>query len=103
MLKITGRDWRRDTLLSLGGVYIPKRENEIPAALEQYLADHPQTESIILHLDNDEVGRGASKGIISALSEKYRVIDSPPPDGKDVNDYLMMKIENQTKKEEPER
>ena len=103
LLKMTGRDWRRDTLLSLGGVYIPKRENEIPAALEQYLADHPQTESIVLHLDNDEVGRGAAIGIISALSEKYRVIDCPPPDGKDVNDYLMMKIENQKKKEEPER
>ena len=103
LLKITGRNWRRDTLLSLGGVYIPKRESEIPAALEQYLTDHPQTESIVLHLDSDEVGRGAAIGIISALSEKYQVIDCPPPNGKDVNDYLMMKIENLKKKEEPER
>ena len=100
LLKETGRDWRKSTLLSLGGVYIPRNGHAVPSALEQYLSAHPQTGTIILHLDNDEVGRGAAEGIVKALGTKYRVINSPPPFGKDVNEYLMKKQCNTKKKED---
>lgn len=53
-----GRDWHRDSLLSLAGVYQTKRTDVVPIALEQYLNDHPNIQILRLHLDNDEVGRG---------------------------------------------
>lgn len=39
-------------------------------------------------IDNDEVGRNASKSLQEVLSTKYKVLDRPPPIGKDCNDYL---------------
>ena len=41
-----------------------------------------------MHLDNDEVGRNASKSLQDVLSKKYTVLDRPAPLGKDCNDYL---------------
>ncbi len=103
LLKRTGREWQKDPLLSLAGVYKTKRENVVPVALERYLSCHPQTQTLMLHLDNDEIGRGATEGIIGGLKDKYCVIDSPAPDAKDVNEYLMRRIELQRHKEEYER
>ena len=103
LLKMTGRNWRQAPLLSLAGVYKPKRENVVPVALDRFLREHPTVNTLLLHLDNDEVGRGASKGIIGGLGEGYRVIDSPPPDTKDVNDYLVRRIARQQRKEERAR
>lgn len=103
LLKRTGRNWQKDPLLSLAGVYKTKRENVVPVALERYLANHPQTQALLLHLDNDEIGRGATEGIMGGLKDKYCVIDSPAPDAKDVNEYLMKRIELQKHKEEFER
>ncbi len=99
LLQMTGRDWKRDAYLSLGGVHQAKHNGTIPAALDRYLAIRPGTKNLLLHLDNDEVGRGATADIISQLSDRYRVIDSPSPIGKDVNDYLKAKIERNRKKE----
>ena len=83
-----GRDWHRDSLLSLAGVYQTKRTDVVPIALEQYLNDHPNIQILRLHLDNDEVGRGAVAGIVSGLNGRYQVYDEPPKCGKDVNDQL---------------
>lgn len=99
LLLMTGRDWKRDAFLSLGGVHQAKRNGTIPAALDRYLAIRPNTKSLLLHLDNDEVGRGASADIISQLGDRYRVIDSPSPIGKDVNDYLKMKVQRHRQQE----
>ncbi len=83
------RDWQRDALLSLAGVFKQKREKVVPVALSQFLADHPSVQTLCLHLDNDEIGRSATKGIIEGLADKpYRIIDCPPRCGKDVNDQL---------------
>ena len=41
-------------------------------------------------LDNDEVGRAATAGIIKGLKEDYLVIDEAPSEGKDVNEELML-------------
>lgn len=95
-----GRDWKQDALLSLAGVFQTKRENVVPVALKQYLEDHPGISTIHLHLDNDEVGRGAAAGIIGGLSGKYTVLDEPPDPGfKDVNDQLMARVGIRKKEE----
>lgn len=99
-----GRDWKQDALLSLAGVFMPKRPNVVPVALREYLKDHPNITTLHLHLDNDEVGRGATEGIIGGLKEKYTVLDEPPADGfKDMNDQLKAYVERMRKKEEQER
>ena len=83
------RDWQRDALLSLAGVFKQKREKVVPVALSQFLGDHPSVRTLCLHLDNDEIGRSATKGITEGLADKpYRIIDCPPKYGKDVNDQL---------------
>jgi hypothetical protein len=83
-----GRDWHKDHLLSLAGVYKTKRKDVVPIALERYLKDYPQITTLRLHLDNDEIGRGAVSGIVAGLDGQYQVFDEPPRCGKDVNDQL---------------
>lgn len=100
LLKMKGQDWRQDALLSLAGVFKRKREGVVPLALSQYLQDHPGTNTLYLHLDNDEVGRGAAAGIMEDLGDKYTVLDRPPPYGKDVNDLLQRKLGLTQRKEE---
>ena len=42
--KMAGRDWRKDNLVSLAGVYLPKERIEdstTPAALVKYLDEKP--------------------------------------------------------------
>ena len=92
MLHMKGRDWQQDALLSLAGVFQMKRQEVLPVALEQYLKSHPDTDTIHLHLDNDEVGRAASDGVRKCLEGKYRILDEPPACGKDVNDQLMIRL-----------
>lgn len=45
-------------------------------------------EEIILHFDNDNAGRNATKAFLFLLGEKYKVRDIPASVGKDINDYL---------------
>ena len=89
---LSGQDWRKVHLLSLAGVFKTKRENVVPVALEQYLRDHPQIKVLHLHLDNDEVGRGAARGIMGGLGGNYTVLNQPPPVGKDVNELLQRRL-----------
>lgn len=35
------------------------------------------------------MGWGAAEGILGGLSDRYEVLNQPPPWGKDCNDYLM--------------
>lgn len=100
---LKGRDWKKLCLLSLAGVYRPKRENVVPVALQRYLARYPTVTDIHLHLDNDAVGRGAAEGITAGLGGRYRVFDELPEYGKDVNDTLRAKLELDRRKEEHER
>lgn len=93
LLKLCGRDWIQVPLLSLGGVYTSKSAKIMPAALQQYLSAHPNTRGVFLHFDNDEVGRGAAEGIVQGLTEQYAVTNSPPPPQyKDVNDYIVQNL-----------
>ena len=69
-------------------VYKVTDEFVMPMALDRFLKDHTKVNTLLLHLDSDEVGRSATQGIIDGLGDKFRVIDSPAPDAKDVNEYL---------------
>ena len=95
MCKQIGKDWRCDHLLSLAGVYRPRkelRESSMPLALPQYLKDHPGIRKIVLRLDNDYAGRTASQALQTMLSGSYEVSIRPPPEGKDYNDCLCMRL-----------
>ena len=55
-----GQDYKSESLLSLSGVYQPKKEmkdSKILIALTTFLSANPQIKTIVLHLDNDKVGR----------------------------------------------
>lgn len=107
--KMARRDWRKDNLVSLAGVYLPKEKIEdstTPAALLMYLDEKPQIKKIFLHFDNDNAGRKASLALKTILPSKYEVIDSPPPCGKDYNDFLCFQLgihRNKTKERTNER
>lgn len=103
LLKKAGRDWRETPLLSLAGVYKTVREFVVPKALDRFLAEHPQVKTLLLHLDNDEIGRSAAQGIVGGLGDEFTVIDSPPTYGKDVNDYLTRRSSQNRRREEQER
>ena len=97
LLKLYGKDWRSDHLLSLAGVYRPKKnisESTLPAALVRYLEEHPHICKVILRLDNDLTGKQATETIKTLLPKKYAVeVESkPPPQGKDYNDFLCMRL-----------
>lgn len=95
MEKLDGRNWQKDHLLSLAGVYQPKKEiaqSSIPLALTRYLADYPEVQKIMLRLDNDFAGRQAAKALRAVLPKKYAVSVQFPPQGKDYNDCLCMQL-----------
>ena len=103
ILHMKGQDWNRDAFLSLAGVFQSKRQDVLPVALKRYLDQHKEVHMIHLHLDNDEVGRGAAEGIKRSLAGRYSVLDEPPACGKDVNDQLMIRLGLKKSKEEHER
>lgn len=86
--KLRGAPWQTMNLLALGGV--SGSNQKVPLALEQFLKDHPEINSLYLHLDNDIAGRNATKNIENLLKDKYEIRDIPPQSGKDVNDFLKM-------------
>lgn len=87
-----GGSWRENNMLSLAGVFKTKRTDVVPMALQQYLSEHPQVKSLHLHLDNDEIGRGAVAGIVAGLNGAYEIFDEPPVYGKDYNEQLMIRV-----------
>ena len=94
-IKLSGKNWRKESYLSLGGI----GGSQLPKALEQFLNDYPETSDIFLHLDNDAPGRNAVKSIKEQLKVSYRVRDYPPPSGKDFNDFLLNKLSQLRNKE----
>ena len=95
MLKLKGMDWHRINLIALSGVYQTKvniEESKLPIAVEKFLNKETQIDEIILHFDNDNAGRSATKAFQYLLKDKYKVRDIPAPYGKDINDYLCYKL-----------
>ena len=90
-MKQKNLDYHKENMISLAGVFKPSEHIEnikLPVTITKFLEENPQVNQIHLHLDNDEVGRKASQNLVQILSKKYKVLDRPPPIGKDCNDYL---------------
>jgi len=95
LLKQKGVNWLENNLISLSGVYQTKpniSESKIPITIENFLNENANINEIILHFDNDKAGRNATNAFLFLLGEKYKVIDSPAPIGKDINDYLCFSL-----------
>lgn len=106
LLKQYCRQWQNENLLSLAGIYQPKKvieESRVPAALTRFLEDYPHIKNVTLHLDNDTPGRMAAKAIMTVLPKDYTVIDKPPPSGKDFNDYLLAHLKSRQHERSYER
>ena len=91
-LKCEGKDYKSESFLSLSGVYQPKKEmkdSKIPIALTTFLSANPQIKTIVLHLDNDKVGRLCTATLKELLQKDCKIVDDPPPVGKDFNDFLL--------------
>ena len=105
-LKCEGKDYRKENLLSLSGVYQPKKEikdSKVPIALTTFLKANPHIKTIILHLDNDKTGRLCTAALKELLNKDYKIVDAPPPVGKDINDFLLSYLGLEQKKPSRER
>lgn len=105
-LQYKHRDYHSENLLSLAGVYQPAKDiksSKIPVALAELLEKNPQIKTIFLHLDNDKAGRLSTKALTELLKTKYKIIDAPPPAGKDINDFLLSFLRNKAYKEHQKR
>ena len=94
LIKMSSDDWLSLNYVSLSGVYAPKIDKSnirLPLVLQKLIETHKDIEKIHLHLDNDMAGIKASMALKEALSS-YEVIDDRPSQGKDVNDYLCLKL-----------
>lgn len=95
LAKMAGRDWHKLNLVSLSGVYSPNRETEkskVPVTLKNLLEENKNINRIVLHFDNDIAGRKAANALKIKLKDRYEVVDDPPKCGKDVNDFLCIKL-----------
>lgn len=104
LLKLSSRNWKEENMLSLGGIYTSNydiNKSKIPVALVEFLEKNPNINEIHLHLDRDLAGRNATTFLQQVLNEKYKVLDSTVPFGKDMNEFLCLK--KQTQKIEKER
>ena len=102
LIKMNNGQRKDYSLLSLGGIFQSKSigtDYVLPKALEHLLHTNGNLKNIILHLDNDETGKIATKAISTALVDKYTISNQPPPAGKDFNDYLRIKQSKTRKKE----
>lgn len=94
LLKMDEIDYTEFNYLSLAGAsdkIAAKSEADIPIALKAYLERNPNIKTIIFHLDNDEVGIGATSKIISIMNSRYQCIDEHPISYKDINEELIHK------------
>ena len=86
--------------LSLGGIYAPEEGRDIhpPAALEEFLAQHPRVDRIEFCLDNDPPGRAAAAALARLYGEQYQVaVRLPPIEGFDYGDLAQAALEYRTR------
>ena len=95
MMKLAGKPWQQEHLVSLAGVYRPGKqlkESSLPLALRQFLQDHGPVRKIVLRLDNDQAGRDAMNALYTMLANDYEVTARVPTKGKDYNETLCYKL-----------
>lgn len=89
--ELNNNDWYEETLLSLAGVYRTNSviDSKLPRALLHYINTSKDVSELILHFDNDKIGRGATELLKTKLKNTtIKIIDDPPKIGKDMNDFL---------------
>ena len=104
ILQDHGGDYRRENMLSVGGIYAREDKAEqmkVPPILERFLKANPQVTKILLYFDNDRTGRLCASCLQKVFGERYDVRYAPPPDCKDYNEFLQHKY--QFKRKERER
>ena len=92
LLKMEDIDYKSFNYLSLGGTcekIAAKTEADMPIALKAFLERNPNVQIIVFHLDNDEVGRGATQKIMMIARRNYQCFDNHPVIFKDVNEELV--------------
>lgn len=95
-----GYNFRNFNLLSLSGIYSPRKnieESKLPVCLEQYLADYPDTEIIYVHFDNDAPGYYAGKALEAVIEGVKIQMEYPPRGYHDVNDYIIKRDKRSVK------
>lgn len=75
----------------------------MPIALTTFLKANPHIKTIVLHLDNDKTGRLCTAALKELLNKDYRIVDAPPPVGKDFNDFLLSYLGLEQRKQSRER
>ena len=98
LVKKNGGDWRQNSSLSLGGVFVSGSKYKLPVALENILDTRPDIDEVHLHLDNDFAGKSASQAIETMLKDTHVVLDEPPHIGKDFNDELMIRLQKEAER-----
>ena len=102
LLKEKGYNWKENNMIALSGVYQTQKEiseSKLPITIENFLKKNKNIEEIILHFDNDNAGRNATKAFLFLLGDEYKVRDIPAPVGKDINDYLCYTLGLKNKEE----
>lgn len=89
LMKMKGKEWKETDMVSLGGCAVSTDIGLLDDRLKR-IEKRRNIKTVILHLDNDEAGRICSEKLMRKLAKDYEVIDRPPPQGKDVNDYLLL-------------
>jgi len=91
LCKLWKKPWRHESLISTAGIAASRNEElKLPPALEHYLENHPDTENILIHFDNDKTGRRCAEQIERMLKDTYKIRHVIPKKGKDYNEYLQM-------------
>ena len=106
--EMNNEKWYEENLLSLAGVYQTSKDiinSKVPKTITNFLKNNINIDTIIVHFDNDNAGKLATKALQFSLSDSYKIIDDPAPNGKDFNDYLceIKKINWKSKYEIKER
>lgn len=80
-----------ESAFSFGRVSAKERDEgqQNPHSSHHFLIANPQIKTIVLHLDNDKVGRHCTATLKELLQKDYKIVDDPPPVGKDFNDFLL--------------
>lgn len=60
---------------------------------------HPEVKTIVFHLDNDRIGRLATKAISTVLPKQYQIKDVPPKQGKRLQRSALHQVKSGNYKE----
>lgn len=106
--EMNNEKWYEENLLSLAGVYQTSKDvmnSKVPKTITNFLKNNINIDTIIVHFDNDNAGKLATKALQFSLSDSYKIIDDSASSGKDFNDYLceIKKINWKSKYEIKER